>query len=593
MAILKGTSGNDALVSKSILADTLYGYDGDDTLDGGLGSDKLVGGRGNDLYILSGTGDVVVELADEGIDTVQAAFNVDLRKASYANVENVVLTGAALRADGSAAANALWGNASANTLYGYGGDDTLYGYDGNDTLDGGDGEDVLYGGTGRDLLRGGAGNDYLDGGAGIDTMVGGAGNDTYVVNLTSDVVTEGVNGGTDTVLYGVEGDVDLAKIANVENLTLTGSGNWSIKGTDAANDLRGTNAGTNKIYGYGGNDTLAGAMDNEADYGAADVLIGGTGDDTYLLDNTSVQVVEQAGEGYDTIVLNQGTYTMAANVEALFVTWQASVTGNDLDNYIRGGDAADELDGGLGNDTLVGGFGDDIYTIDSMADRVIESADGGVDTIRYAATADVVLDYWHTIENFDLLGNAAVNVRGTSDNNVLNGNGQANTLYGMSGNDTLWGGQNQSADLADTLVGGQGDDTYLYRPRDGQVHIQEEGPGADVLAFQGGINYSQLFFSRHGDDLLVQVLDAGGLPLDAHQGVTVDAWFAPAGAQVETITAGGASLDHGQVDALIAAMASSFGGGALPSGLAPGAVAGLIAQNQQVAQPFWLGVPTA
>lgn len=64
MAIFKGTSGNDALVSKSILADTLYGYDGDDTLDGGLGSDRLVGGRGNDLYILSGAGDVVVELAD-------------------------------------------------------------------------------------------------------------------------------------------------------------------------------------------------------------------------------------------------------------------------------------------------------------------------------------------------------------------------------------------------------------------------------------------------------------------------------------------------------------------------------------------------
>lgn len=593
MAILKGTSGNDALVSKSILADTLYGYDGDDTLDGGLGSDRLVGGRGNDLYILSGSGDVVVELANEGIDTVQAAFNVDLRKATYANVENVILTGTALRADGSDVANALWGNASANTLYGYAGDDTLYGYDGNDTLDGGEGDDVLFGGSGRDSLRGGAGNDYLDGGTGADVMAGGAGNDTYVVYLATDVVTEGFNGGTDTVLYGVEGNADLTRMTNVENLTLTGLGNWSIKGTEAANDLRGSNDGTNTIYGYGGNDTLAGAMDNETDYGAADVLIGGTGNDTYLVDNTSVQVVEQAGEGYDTIVLNQGTYTMAANVEALFVMWQGSVTGNDLDNYIRGGDVGDELNGGLGNDTLVGGFGDDIYTIDSMADSVIESADGGIDTIRYAATADVVMDCWHTIENFDLLGNAAVNVRGTSDNNALNGNGQANALYGMDGNDTLWGGQNLSSIQADTLLGGQGDDTYLYTPQGGLVHIQEEGQGADVLAFQGGITYSQLLFSRQGSDLLIQVLDASVASSDAHQGVIVDGWFAPAGEQVETITAGDASLDHTQVDALIAAMASSFGAGGMPSGLTSGEVAGLVTQNQQLAQSFWLGVPSA
>lgn len=587
MAIFKGTSGNDALVSKSSLADTLYGYDGDDTLDGGLGSDRMVGGRGDDFYILSGTGDVVVELANEGIDTVQAAFNVDLRRAAYANVENVLLTGSASRADGSELANTLWGNAYANTLYGYGGNDTLYGYDGNDTLDGGEGDDALYGGNGRDVLRGGAGQDYLDGGAGIDTMVGGAGNDTYVVNLVSDVVTEALNGGVDTVLYGVEGNVDLSRYANVENLTLTGVGNWSIKGTDVANDLRGTNQGANTIYGYGGNDTLAGAMDNETDYGAADVLIGGTGNDTYLLDNTSVQVVEQAGEGYDTVVLNQGSYTMADNVEALFVTWQASIKGNALDNYIRGGDAADELDGGAGNDTLVGGFGDDIYTIDSMADRVIESADGGNDTIRYAATSDVDLDYWLTIENFDLLGDAAVNVRGNAAYNVLQGNAQANVLYGLDGNDTLWGGDNLNSAAADTLVGGQGDDTYLFKLHGGQVHIQEEGGESDVLAFQDGIAYDQLFFSRTGDDLRVQVLDGSSAVMDAQQGVTVDGWFASADAQVDTITAGGATLHRGQVDALIAAMASTFGGHPVPAGVAGNVANGLIVLNQHVVQPFW------
>ena len=51
-------------------------------------------------------------------------------------------------------------------------------------------------------------------------MVGGAGNDTYVVDNVGDVVTESANEGTDTV----QSSVSYTLGANVENLTLTGSG---------------------------------------------------------------------------------------------------------------------------------------------------------------------------------------------------------------------------------------------------------------------------------------------------------------------------------------------------------------------------------
>jgi Ca2+-binding RTX toxin-like protein len=252
MATLKGTNRNDSLVTRGIFADTLYGYDGDDTLDGGLGSNKLIGGAGNDTYILNSTADVITELAGEGIDTARASFSIDLRKTAYANVENVVLTGTALRADGSAAGNALVGNTKGNTLYGYGGNDSLDGQDGNDTLDGGDDSDTLLGGAGQDVLLGGGGADLLDGGTGNDKLAGGAGDDRYLLDNAADVVTEAAGGGNDTVVLGFDvGAADLATYANVENLTLSGLNGGGLTGTGADNVLTG-NGGGNVFTGKGG-----------------------------------------------------------------------------------------------------------------------------------------------------------------------------------------------------------------------------------------------------------------------------------------------------------------------------------------------------
>lgn len=76
-----GNSGNN----------TLYGNVGNDYLDGELGLDTLIGGRGNDTYDLVNYGttievpDVVVELANEGIDTVYVNQTYTLPD----NVENL------------------------------------------------------------------------------------------------------------------------------------------------------------------------------------------------------------------------------------------------------------------------------------------------------------------------------------------------------------------------------------------------------------------------------------------------------------------------------------------------------------------------
>jgi Ca2+-binding RTX toxin-like protein len=68
--------------------DRLIGGRGRDTLDGGSGNDVMRGGRGDDLYIVDSELDQVVELTNEGIDTIRSAVNIsDLA----ANVENLVL----------------------------------------------------------------------------------------------------------------------------------------------------------------------------------------------------------------------------------------------------------------------------------------------------------------------------------------------------------------------------------------------------------------------------------------------------------------------------------------------------------------------
>ena len=331
--------GNDAANSLSGAGgdDWLSGGGGNDQLNGGSGSDTMLGGLGDDAYTVDHVGDLVIEKANEGNDLVNASVSYTLTS----NVERLTLTGtSAINGTGNALDNTLTGNSAANTLTGGAGNDTLDGGAGNDTLIGGTGDDtyvvdaagdvvieavnegidtvksgvtytlganvenliltgttaingtgnaldnVLTGNAGNNTLTGGAGNDTLDGGAGTDTMVGGLGNDTYVVDATTDVVTEAVNEGIDTVKSGVTYTLG----NNVENLTLTGT--TAINGTgNALDNVLVGNSGNNSLTGNAGNDTLDGAA-------GTDTLTGGTGNDTYRMGR---------GYGADSVVENDAT----------------------------------------------------------------------------------------------------------------------------------------------------------------------------------------------------------------------------------------------------------------------------------------------
>ncbi len=118
----------------------LSGNNGADTLDGAAGADIMAGGSGNDLYVIDHDGDQVLELGNSGNDTIQSGVDYDLMRSWH--IENLTLTGSAVVGLGNWLDNVITGNAGANRLAGNRGNDTIVAGAG-DSVDGGLGVDVL------------------------------------------------------------------------------------------------------------------------------------------------------------------------------------------------------------------------------------------------------------------------------------------------------------------------------------------------------------------------------------------------------------------------------------------------------------------
>jgi Ca2+-binding RTX toxin-like protein len=393
-----GNSLNNVITGNSA-ANNLSGDAGNDSLNGGAGIDTLIGGAGDDTYIVDSTTDVITEEANAGSDTVTSSISFSL--AAIANVENLSLTDStAINGTGNTLNNVITGNSAANNL------------------------------------SGDAGNDSLNGGAGIDTLIGGDGDDTYIVGTTTDVITEEANAGIDTVASSIS--FSLAAIANVENLSLTGTA--SISGT--GNSLNNTITGNSAINSLNGGDGI-------------DTLIGGAGNDTYIVDTTTDVITEADNAGSDT-VSSSVSFSLAAiaNVENLSLTGATAIngTGNSLNNTITGNSGINSLDGGDGIDTLIGGAGNDTYIVDTTTDVIREAANAGSDTV--ISSISFSLAAIANVENLSLTGSTAINGTGNGLNNIITGNSAANSLSGGAGNDSLNGGEG-----IDTLIGGAGNDT--------------------------------------------------------------------------------------------------------------------------------------
>ena len=266
---------------------------------------------------------------------------------------------------------------------------------------------------------------------------------------------------------------ELDTLNSIENVT--GSNfNDRLVGNGSNNVLTGLD-GNDQLEGGGGNDTLDGGN-------GTDTMAGGAGDDTYIVLNTSDVVLENAGEGNDTIKTNKTIYSLAnlPNVENLTYTGTTTtatkLTGNAADNRIIGGNGADTIDGGTGADTMSGGKGADTYIVDNAGDVIVENTSAGSDTVK----ASLSYTLGSNVEKLTLTGTAAIDGTGNSLANTITGNGAANTLSGLAGVDTLVGGSGD-----DHLLGGNGND------------VLRGDAGADVLS--GGAGNDRFDWNSLGD----------------------------------------------------------------------------------------------
>lgn len=218
---------------------------------------------------------------------------------------------------------------------------TFTGTAGNDNLTGTSSADDMFGLDGDDTLDSGNGNDTLDGGAGTDSMIGGQGDDLYYVDSFFDEIIENDSEGTDTVIA----TSDYMMADNVENLVI---------GTDTGLIIMGN------------------ALDNIITCSAGfDIVFGGDGNDTYIVQNTYTLLGESIGEGVDTVE-SSVDFALSSFIENLTLTGtddligagngsDNTILGNSGDNMILSLGGSDTVTGALGDDFLMGGLGNDHY----------------------------------------------------------------------------------------------------------------------------------------------------------------------------------------------------------------------------------------
>jgi Ca2+-binding RTX toxin-like protein len=270
---------------------------------------------------------------------------------------------------------------------------------------------------------------------------------TPIAGADGDVFTPGVAERGLMLRAAMQYTDDQGNAESVPSAATAPAGSLLI-GNAAGNILTGTPF-ADELRGLGGGDQLNGGLGD-------DLMVGGVGSDTYTVDSVGDVLVEQPGQGTDTVQTTLASYVLLDNFENLtFIgTGSFSGTGNAQSNTIRGGNGADVLDGGLGNDLMIGGGGDDAYWINAAADNMVETVSGGVDWVYSTSTSHFLR---LNVENFRQMSGNAVTVNGNALGNRLEGNAGNDILNGFGGNDVLLGGGGN-----DTMNGGVGTDTFVF-----------------------------------------------------------------------------------------------------------------------------------
>ncbi len=385
--------------------------------------------------------------------------------------------------------------------------DRIFGEDGNDNLTASGGGNEMYGGLGDDTLNGGAGNDILWGDdstsvMGHNVINGKGGNDQIISYSWYDQISAGANddivysyamttgqivdGGTGTDTIGI---YSLAQQG--ENVNLIFGSNFSptvgavqgatYTGFEILNFVGGGTGSTN-VTGGGGNDTIIATLTNSSAF-AAGSINGAGGDDHLEFSRKPMSGIEQVdgGAGTDVLTWTNGFDTFSAlsidavagkmkdagtvfakfnGIEALSIKTFSGSTGT---TDISGAAGDDFVDVYGSSHTIKGNDGNDMLRIETGSANV----DGGLgnDTL-FAAFSNASSMTFHG---------------GVGDDSVTGGQGQS-ALYGDDGNDRISAYNGRSS-----CYGGAGDDT-LYNTSSYSM----AGSGSAVVDGGGGHDYASL-----------------------------------------------------------------------------------------------------
>jgi Ca2+-binding RTX toxin-like protein len=473
--LIQGTPGNDQLVSTSE-NDTLQGGAGDDTYI--IKNDQLatyIGplGYGGELP-LYGTGvDTIVELKDQGTDTLESN---QLSVALPDNVENLKLTMATPNGRGviQGVGNDLDNVISAAIQDPYA---TVY-----FNCD-------LQGGAGNDVLVGRIYQDTLDGGVGVDTMIGGWSDDTYLVDNPGDVVVE-LQYGNDP--YGQSLDAVIASSdyvlpANVENLTLIGSAAHGV-GNGGGNVLNAASVNA-LLEGKAGYDTLQGGAGN-------DTLVGGTERDLYLVSGGQDLIVDPDASAIVRVDLDaangelklsrQGSDLLIGQVTSLGAQSAVTTVQSYFDAKPMATEAID-VQFQYHRQFDVGVYTSDPYSVDVARNLLLSDGNDVVDAMG--------LGVLYTQGGDDVIFNAGTVVYAGAGQDAIYGNGSAALFSGGDGDDLLVGAAHLLGGSGnDSIIitgntgladGGSGNNQYEVQECSSYVTIQATGPSTNHVKFIG------------------------------------------------------------------------------------------------------------
>jgi Ca2+-binding RTX toxin-like protein len=189
--------------------------------------------------------------------------------------------------------------------------------------------------------------------------------------------------------------------------------------------------------------SLAGLARNDVNFADGSVLIVGDGTSGTAADGLGVNSdilrdAEAAADRDNQLLGLTGNDTLSGGGGA------DAVRGGHGDDLLDGRGGADTLAGGAGNDTLSGGAGNDVFVIGDTLDLIIETAGGGADTIITSVTMTMPVQ----VETLQIAANiSGITITGGSGNDMLIGNGLANTFVGGAGDDVILAGNVTLADI--------------------------------------------------------------------------------------------------------------------------------------------------